>query len=196
MDTISPELALIDEGLRASGRRQTEAAQVDPTARSRICEGTLHAPRTPEIEREAARPLGTTPRSQCDRGRRARAVGVPVAIALSTLGLVGMNVVDASAPRGPAADSAATRTSPEARRGGLQRDLELRWRPLPRAAFYNVILWRNGGRALDLWPKKAVVDLSGTSIRPGVYDWFVIPALTTEHGYRYGRVIARGRVRI
>ena len=78
----------------------------------------------------------------------------------------------------------------------IRTELELRWQPVRGATFYNVILWRDGGRALDLWPSEPAIDLSDKNVPHGKYRWFVYPALPTERGPRYGAVIAQGTVNI
>lgn len=72
----------------------------------------------------------------------------------------------------------------------------LRWRAVRGAAFYNVIFWRNGRRALDLWPTKATVRVPSARLGPGRYQWFVYPAFGKTGERRYGKVVARGTLRV
>ena len=72
----------------------------------------------------------------------------------------------------------------------------LRWRPVRGAAFYNVIFWRDGARALDLWPTKATVRVPSGRLAPGRYQWFVYPAFGTKGERRYGQVAARGTLSV
>jgi hypothetical protein len=59
----------------------------------------------------------------------------------------------------------------------------LRWNPTSDASYYNVVVWRDGKRVLDLWPRQPQVELPhawtycGKSYRlePGRYLWFVFP---------------------
>jgi hypothetical protein len=84
---------------------------------------------------------------------------------------------------------------PTAEAGSRTPDV-LRWRPVRGAAFYNVIFWRNGARALDLWPTKATVRVPSGRLGPGRYQWFVYPAFATNGERRYGQVVARGTVSV
>ena len=72
----------------------------------------------------------------------------------------------------------------------------LRWRAVRGAAFYNVIFWRNGRRALDLWPTKATVRVPSARLGPGRYQWFVYPAFGKTGERRYGKVVARGTLTV
>jgi hypothetical protein len=84
--------------------------------------------------------------------------------------------------RGPGSSPAAT-TGPA-----------LAWRSAPNAEFYNVIIWRDGRRVLDAWPKRPSLSLSGR-VSPGTYRWFVYPGRTASgRGHRYGALLASGTV--
>ena len=69
------------------------------------------------------------------------------------------------------------------------------WEPYKGARFYNVQLYRNGVKVLSLWPTKPRLRLARTwrylgkrqRLAPGVYRWFVWPALGTRARPRYGR---------
>ena len=73
--------------------------------------------------------------------------------------------------------------------------LELRWRARPGTPFYNVILWRQGKRVLDLWPRRTTVTLAGRDLEPGTYRWFVYPALPGARA-RFDRLVASGTVSV
>jgi hypothetical protein len=72
----------------------------------------------------------------------------------------------------------------------------VRWAAIRGAAHYNVIFWRNGKRALDLWPRAASVRVPAGRLAPGRYQWFVYPAFREKGKLRYGPVAARGTIRV
>lgn len=162
MDTISPELALVDEQLDSSARRAL--------------------PDTPDC---------LTAPDDVDRhvlARRSR----PSRKILAGLALAVLAVVVAAVAL---SDGSETRPSVQAKATGEARSDApdvLRWRPVRGAAFYNVIFWRDGARALDLWPTKATVRVPSGRLAPGRYQWFVYPAFGTKGERRYGKVAARG----
>lgn len=73
----------------------------------------------------------------------------------------------------------------------------LAWRPVGRARFYNVQLFRKGVKILTLWPTSASLQLGskwrygGKLVRlvNGRYTWYVWPAFGTRAQPRYGRVL-------
>jgi hypothetical protein len=83
--------------------------------------------------------------------------------------------------------------SPLATEGESHR---LRWRPIRGAVFYNVIFWRDGKRALDLWPTTTSVRVPEDRLGPGEYQWFVYPSFGKGEALRYGRVAARGTFKL
>jgi hypothetical protein len=70
------------------------------------------------------------------------------------------------------------------------------------ASFYDVILWRNGERVLDLWPTTARVTLpehwrfhgKRFNLADGPYLWFVYPATGTRASARYRPLAAHGTI--
>ena len=170
LDTISPELALVDEELNAYGR------QVLADFPHRMA---ASAPPPPI------------------RGRRRWRLPVVVAgcVFLTTAAILESSFSASGAQTREAAPASVTETvsqepqpAPESRR--------LRWRSVSGAAFYNVILWRNGERVLDLWPRTAVVRLPVPRLAPGVYQWFVYPVLQRRKDQRFGTLAAHGTLRI
>ena len=73
----------------------------------------------------------------------------------------------------------------------------LRWAPFRSPRYYNVQLWRGGGKILSAWPTKAQLKLpflwtfNGRRYRlsPGRYKWFVFPGYGPRQQARYGKVI-------
>lgn len=90
--------------------------------------------------------------------------------------------------RAPAAASASARV--------------LTWPRVSTATFYDVILWRDGKRVLDLWPSTPRVTLpehwsfggKRFSLAEGGYLWFVYPASGTRASGRYGTLAGHGTV--
>lgn len=124
-----------------------------------------------------------------------RLVVVPVALLALAFTIAalpwssGEETAMATAPAKPAA-------TPQTKKSYQPNAQMLRWRASPRAAFYNVILWRGSARVLDLWPRTATVRVPEGRLAPGVYRWFVYPAFPKGTTHRYGRVIAHGQLKI
>jgi len=73
----------------------------------------------------------------------------------------------------------------------------LRWRPVRKAHFYNVQVFRRGHKMLSAWPGRARFRLHARwvfrgdayRLRPGKYTWLVYPAFGTPSNPRYGKVL-------
>jgi hypothetical protein len=73
----------------------------------------------------------------------------------------------------------------------------LTWRPWPKAAFYNVQLFRGQKKVLSAWPKKTQFRLSRTwtfrglrqKLTKGTYTWYVWPAFGSRRKPEYGGVL-------
>jgi hypothetical protein len=73
----------------------------------------------------------------------------------------------------------------------------LRWKPVAKATFYNVQLYRNGRKVLSTWPGTARLRLARTwtyagkryRLAPGNYTWYVWGARGTRARPVYGRVL-------
>ena len=82
--------------------------------------------------------------------------------------------------------------------------VRLAWQPAERARYYNVQLYRNGVKILSSWPQKPSFRLARTwrylgkrrSLEPGLYRWFVWPALGTRAQPRFGRPLGSSTFRI
>lgn len=80
----------------------------------------------------------------------------------------------------------------------VPQSVELRWRPVPTADYYNVILWSDGTRLRDYWPRRPRIVLPSRELtRLGapsgsIVHWFVYP-ISVEAGARVaGSVHANG----
>jgi hypothetical protein len=70
----------------------------------------------------------------------------------------------------------------------------LAWKPVPKATYYNVQLWRRG-RILSLWPARASLQLprrwkyNGRRYRltDGRYRWYVFPGYGRRSEHRFGK---------
>ena len=77
----------------------------------------------------------------------------------------------------------------------------LAWRPVPRATYYNVQLYRNGRKILTAWPSEPSFRLQpawkfgGRTYRltPGVYRWYVWPGFGLSSATRYGKLVGTRR---
>jgi hypothetical protein len=76
----------------------------------------------------------------------------------------------------------------------------LRWNPVAGATYYNLVLWRDGKRILDLWPSTPRVVVPSTSVdyapqrrlSPGRYVWFVYPGFGAKRARQYGALAGTG----
>jgi hypothetical protein len=183
-EPISPELALVDDALRTASA-SARPARWEPRRLPRPA-ASFAAART-DAPRDRVPQRGVVP----------LAVG---ALLVAWAALFPLHPAGGDAPREPRAAVAAsspersirsTRPAPRER-----RSLELGWRASTGAVFYNVILWRDGKRVLDLWPRRPELSLAGRRLTPGTYRWFVYPALADGRGRRYGSLVASGIVKI
>ena len=78
----------------------------------------------------------------------------------------------------------------------------LRWRPVPSADYYNVILWGEGTRLRDFWPRRPRLVLEARElVRLGAptgsaVHWFVYPIRSEAGGRVAGPVRAHGAVTV
>ncbi len=99
-----------------------------------------------------------------------------------------------SAPTKSAATSALTRPVAGAR---LAAPPVLAWKPVARATYYNVQLYRNGQKILTVWPQGTSLRLQATwrfagrtfRLTPGTYRWYVWPGFGQRSANRYGKLL-------
>jgi hypothetical protein len=165
VEPITPELALVDERLVSSAR--------------------VGLPDPPDCLAPAGERAAAPVRALRHRIRSRRRTG----IVLGTAAVLACALAGSSTP---STTSAGKDTAPHRASAPSRTPVELRWRPVADAAFYNVILWRNGERALDLWPAASSVRLPA-GLEPGTYTWFVYPSFS-DRPRGYGDVAARGTI--
>lgn len=68
----------------------------------------------------------------------------------------------------------------------------LTWAAMDGTAYYNVQVFRNGRRIVVGWPSDAAYRLPAKLLEPGVYTWFVWPAIKHAHAApTFGDLIGR-----
>jgi hypothetical protein len=110
---------------------------------------------------------------------------------------------------GNAATAATTATAPPAATAASQskakaRRPSLTWRSQPKAKYYNFQLFRNGHKILSAWPTAAHYTLKPTwryrghtyKLVAGRYRWYVWPGYGRQAEHRYGRLLAKGAVKV
>jgi hypothetical protein len=74
------------------------------------------------------------------------------------------------------------------------------WKQMPKATYYDLVLWRDGKRVLDLWPTSPhalVTSLASHRgayhrLQPGRYRWFAYPGYGSKTSHRYGKLAGSG----
>jgi len=82
----------------------------------------------------------------------------------------------------------------------LRAPTMLRWRPVPKASFYNVQLWRGGKKVLSVWPRVPHVKMTRAwkylghafGLKAGHYTWLVWPGFGPLAKARYGGLLGQG----
>lgn len=99
----------------------------------------------------------------------------------------------------------ATTKQAEARKKAPAREAEgvsISWDPAQGATFYNVVLWRDDTRLLDLWPTDPSVRIPESwtyrgkthQLEPGRYLWFAFAGFGSGDDRRLGERVASGDV--
>ena len=151
-----------------------------------------------EIDRraESARAVHTNPELLPSPSvqLQARRATLPVAVVFACFAVLAVTLLLVGpGDRAPVSRDLTARTSdsPEGRTAP-----KLHWKPVPNAQFYNVILWHEGERVLDLWPTEPFVSVSTKELPPGHYEWFVYPRLGRGAKGSYGHVAAQGTLNV
>jgi hypothetical protein len=207
---LSPELALVDPELAERARHALRlAAQA--------------APRTPPVEVPPNTELPLRPPRWHRRlTLAAAALAVPSIILNVALLRDTAPVVDlrAAVPIGGVAAAsttivettrrpdAAPRPRPAASRAAkparaVAAHRVLRWKKLPAARVYDVVIWRDGRRVRDVWTREPSVSVrsiacasSGAQLAKGSYLWFVYPVHSAAGSKRFGKLARWGNFRV
>lgn len=187
MDVTSPELALVDPELAAAARR------------------LLRRPGDCLAPRPRAGPVAAQPPVPAAR-RRPSVLAVLATLVVAVI--VGSPAVDLI-PRSSAGPSFSepsptvvdpAREQPSADSPRIAGATELRWPSVAGADFYDVVVWRDGERVLDVWPRtnSLVVPAGGAletrTLAPGRYLWFVYAGFDGKTAPRFGELLAHGEL--
>jgi hypothetical protein len=79
--------------------------------------------------------------------------------------------------------------------GGVAQTIH--WKEVPNATYYDVVLWRDGKRLLDVWPTSARALLPRNmsprgGLSPGRYLWFIYPGFDAKALQHYGALAGSG----
>ena len=72
------------------------------------------------------------------------------------------------------------------------------WRPAAGATYYDLVVWQDGRRVLDLWPTAAAVSVPlsvsdrGDGLGAGQYLWFAYPGFGAKSSRKYGALAGSG----
>jgi large repetitive protein len=77
----------------------------------------------------------------------------------------------------------------------------LRWRPVARARYYNVQVFRGKQKVLSVWPTRARLQLRARwkfagrvrRLTPGAYRWYVWPGFGVPSARNYGQLLGQSR---
>jgi len=157
----------------------------------------LVGPVDPATAAAISAPLGTASpsrhaRAAVKKAQRREATGAHAAAVDSTPrrrlphGVLSRHATEQPATPGGARDNVTVRT--------------VAWDPVPDATYYNLVLWRDGERVLDLWPTSshAVVPNNWSRdgvegrLLPGRYLWFVYPGFGAKASRQYGKLAGNG----
>ena len=151
---ISPELVLVDPELAAVAR--------------------LHLPEPGSFGRRPETASVEVKRSESRSGRHRWWLSQPLSL------LVFVAIVASALFIGRAMSSVPRPwLSQTATAGAVQT---IAWRPVAGATYYDLVVWQDGRRVLDLWPTAAAVsvpqnasDRAGNGLGAGHYLWFAYP---------------------
>jgi hypothetical protein len=198
---ISPELALVDPDLAVAARALLPEPADCLAARLRV-PVRLPAQRHDAVPVAPARST-TELRRPRDLRRALRGV-VTVGGWVALAGIIASPLLAFLPPNGAPSivDALRAPLPATAAPNGAEPRSTIRWRPVPGASFYNLILVR-GSRRVDFWPTKPTARVTrsqraGTPATPVVtYAWFVYPAFRSAPGkVRYGTVVDHGSIAV
>jgi hypothetical protein len=169
---ISPELVLVDPELAKVAR--------------------LHLPEPGSFGRRPQTASVEVERSESRSGRHRRWLSQPL-ILLVFVGIVAsalfLGRAMSSVPRPWLSQTAAGD-------GAVQT---ITWRQVAGATYYDLVVWQDGRRVLDLWPTAAAVsvprdasDRGGDGLGAGHYLWFAYPGFGAKASRQYGALAGSG----
>jgi len=168
---ISPELVLVDPELAAVAR--------------------LHLPEPGSFGRRPEAASVEFEKSESRSGRHRWWLSQPL-ILLVFVGVVGSALfigrAMSSVPRPWLSQTAAD--------GSVQT---ISWQPVTGATYYDLVVWQDDRRVLDLWPTAAAAsvplnasDRSGAGLGAGHYLWFAYPGFGAKSSRKYGALAGSG----
>jgi hypothetical protein len=186
---VSPELVLVDPEL-AAALRETDVEAHSAAERIRRPAAVSPAPES-SVRRTAMAVLGAVAAVlllQESAGSPERVMRFPAAPP-RLLPPIAAGKTDAS-PRPLPPRRVTVRHVPHR----LQRRpaVILSWPEIQGADYYDLILWRDGHRMLDLWPRVPRQALGG--VPAGRYLWFAYPGFGSPSSRRFGHLAGSGSV--
>jgi hypothetical protein len=188
---VSPELVLVDPELAAALRETAVAAPSIADGKRRPAAASP-APE-PSVRRMTMAALGAvaallllqesagSPEERATRSSAALPILLPPIAAGRT---------DAS-PRPLSTRRASVRHAPQRLRRRPPAAI-VSWPEVQGADYYDLVLWRDGHRVLDLWPRAPRQALS--RVPAGRYLWFAYPGFGSPSSGRFGKLAGAGSV--
>ena len=210
MERLSPELILIDPEIARRARRElpeprdclATSPSLTSTSGLDLVGLTLATDPSGGARRNVVSAAPRLPR--VDEPRSLPSFRVVVGALLVAL-LVGSPAVELLRSGGESPPLFTAREEPPTRPPSADKSeapddalsIRLEWPKVTGADFYDLVLWRDGRRVTDLWPRTNGVEIAKEPpLRPGTYQWFAFPAFTEGGSTRYGRSVARGEFRL
>jgi hypothetical protein len=174
---ISPELVLVDPELA----RLARASLGEP--------GSFGAPKPPTGPRLQL-VVGVPPSPEVRVRARRRRGGRTMLALLAGVVLLAIGAVAVSGPT----------ISWIGSQGRHPKAATLTWPTAPAASYYDFILWHDGRRVLDEWPRgpRAIVPVAWSfrgaayKLVPGRYVWFAYPGFGAKAARHYGALAGSG----
>ena len=193
--SISPELALVDSDLAVRAR----ALLPEPQDCLSLRLGEEHDSRADGLSSFSPKQVRT--RREVIRASGGRAAGI-----LAWIALIGLLASPLLAFRSPSDAPSTVEETPTGSgstpRAGVDppERATIRWRAVPGAAYYNLVL-THGTKRVDLWPTTSTARITVAksrvepTSRPVTYSWFAYAAFKLSSGrVRFSSMIDRGKI--